>query len=479
MRHHGRGAIAIVTGLALCLAGAARAPAATWDASAIASHAMLYLDAPPAFREAMFREAAATGATSIRVDVFVPLIAAGPLGERSWSEIDDIGRLARLYRLEVVGLLYGTPGWLAECPAGARTLAAYQCPPRDAGAYARLTGEIARHMRGTIDTWQVLNEPNNPFVFAGDVHDYARMLIACSREIRRANPRARIVLGGLGGEGMHAWPARLVAIPGAERAFDIVSVHLRGRLRTVVTAVGLWRRRLDRLGFHGPIWATEHGYPADPAYQWDPRFRGAGAQARYLNRSLPGLIGAGVDRIFITLRDNRGGPWASEGLVGGSVRDPPSADPQILRKPAADAVRRFAMSLLMPAPIGRGGLAVPSLGRARTGHLRAARRCYEPGRRMTLTGAGFLPGDRIRLTFLASGRRAARVFAAREPVIVSPNGTLRARYRAPTPASAADRQERLAVAAVADAGGAPAAFGGSAGSLARLTVTLSATRCGR
>src|SRR5512144_555204 len=94
-----RAAIAVVTGLACCLPCAGLARAATWDASAIASHAMLYLDSPPAFREAMFREAAATGATSIRVDVFVPLIATDPLGTRSWSELDDIARLARLYRL--------------------------------------------------------------------------------------------------------------------------------------------------------------------------------------------------------------------------------------------------------------------------------------------------------------------------------------------------------------------------------------------
>src|SRR5919202_6126598 len=113
------------------LAWPGAADAATWDASAVASHAMLYLDAPPAFREAMFREAAASGATSIRVDVPVPSIVRDRSGGRSWTELDDIARLAKLYHLQVVGLLYGTPDWMARCPRGAPVFK-YQCPPRDA-----------------------------------------------------------------------------------------------------------------------------------------------------------------------------------------------------------------------------------------------------------------------------------------------------------------------------------------------------------
>lgn len=441
----GRCAATAIVGGVIWLAGAGAARAATWDASAIGSHPMLYLDSPPAFKEAMFREAAASGATSIRVDVFIPFIVLGSLGERSWSELDDLGRLARRYRLQVVGLLYGTPWWLAKCSAGVPSAESYRCPPRSAEAYARLVGEIARRERGVIDVWQVLNEPNNRFVFSGDVRDYARVLIAVSREIRRANPAARIVLGGLGGPQMQTWPARLLAIPGTRGAFDIASVHLRGRLRVVVGAVAFWRRRLDSLGFRGPIWVTEHGYPADPAYQWDERFQGELGQARYLSRSLPALIGAGVDRIFVTLRDNRGGTWASEGLIGG-VNDPPSGDPQVRRKPADAAVRKFAMTLLMRAPPLRGLAPPPLFAQALAGQLRADRRCYAPGGVMALTGTGFVPGRQVQLRFLlASRRRGALRLSARAPVTAAPAGTFAAKYRAPALATRTDRRETLTV----------------------------------
>src|SRR5215207_3632366 len=286
--HHRRATVAAVAlaALAISLSGTGAARAATWDASAIASHAMLYLDSPPAFREAMFREAAASGATSIRVDVPIPAIVRSPDGERAWADLDDVMRLARKYDLQVVGLIYGTPWWLAKCPDRTEDLEYYECPPSRPRAFAKLAGEIARRTRGAIDVWQVLNEPNNRYVFAGGVRDYARVLIATSGAIRAVNPSARIVLGGLGGPRMQVWPAELLAIPGTRRAFDVASVHLRGRLKVVKSAVGFWRRRLDSLGFHGPIWATEHGYPTEPKYQWDRRFFGVQGQARYLSRSL-------------------------------------------------------------------------------------------------------------------------------------------------------------------------------------------------
>jgi hypothetical protein len=83
----------IGTAVVICLACPAAGRAATWDASAIASHAMLYLNSPPGFSEAMFREVAASGATSIRVDVPVPVVVTGPSGERSWIELEEIARL--------------------------------------------------------------------------------------------------------------------------------------------------------------------------------------------------------------------------------------------------------------------------------------------------------------------------------------------------------------------------------------------------
>src|SRR4051794_37051078 len=70
-------------------------------------HSMVYANAPASFKAAMFREAAALGASSIRVDVSVGAIVR-PGNERDWSSLDEYIALARLYRLQVVAVLLGT-----------------------------------------------------------------------------------------------------------------------------------------------------------------------------------------------------------------------------------------------------------------------------------------------------------------------------------------------------------------------------------
>src|SRR4051794_28222844 len=68
----------------------------------IGAHSMLYLTAPPAFKEAMFREAAAMGASEIRVDVELSGIFPEP-GRVDWTGLEDYERLARKYGLRVLG----------------------------------------------------------------------------------------------------------------------------------------------------------------------------------------------------------------------------------------------------------------------------------------------------------------------------------------------------------------------------------------
>ena len=62
-----------------------------------------------------------------------------------------------------------------------------------------------------------------------------------------------------------------------------------------------------------------------------------------LGLTLPRLLER-AQRVFVTLRDSRGGPWASEGLLTGSVLDPPRPDPNVIRRPAARVFQRLAVT---------------------------------------------------------------------------------------------------------------------------------------
>jgi hypothetical protein len=288
------GALAALAAGALLVAPAAAQP--------YGAHSMLSVTSPPAVKEAMFRSAARLHLTTIRVDVELQGVVLTEVW-RDWHGLDEYVALSRRYRVRLLPVLMGTPSFLARQIPGVPFAESWRNPPADPACWARYAAEaIARAGRAAV-AWEVLNEPDA--AFNGTPAEYAAMLVA----LRRAAPRARLVLAATTGLGARGWlaPAR------ATHAYDAAAVHVRGRLAGLARQLRAWRRTV-----RVPLWVTEHGYPGDSAYQCDPRFHGGEtAQAAYLRRSLPTLASAGAPRVFVTLRDNLAGAWASEGILGG------------------------------------------------------------------------------------------------------------------------------------------------------------------
>lgn len=312
--------------LHLIVALGALAVASPADAAPISAHAMVHTCcSSDAMKERIFAEAEAVGAEYIRVDVEMNAIFEGPGGVKrdkpDWRQLDHVLELADTHHLRVLGLLLGAPG--------------------DPAAFGRMAGEIAEHARDTIRDWEILNEPDAAWAFDGTPEQYAAMLSTAHDEIESRAPEARIVFGGLANPRDPSWLERVLATPGADaiHKFDIANVHLRGPVELVVNRYREFRDWLRAHGFTGPLWVTEQGYPADPAYQDDPRFTGGdAAQAAYLTQSLVDLGEVGAEQVFVTLRDNLEGAYASEGLV--HIEDTPEAPSA--RRPSFDAVRRLA-----------------------------------------------------------------------------------------------------------------------------------------
>jgi hypothetical protein len=206
--------------------------------------------------------------------------------------------------------------------------------------FGRLTGKVAAHARDTVARWEIVNEPDGAWAFEGTPEDYAQMLRAAYDAIRERVPEAEVAMGGVMTPQDPGWIERVLATPGADaaHAFDIANLHLRGHAGGLPGQLTAWRDLLGRHGFTGPVWVTEHGYPADPAHQSDPAFRGGEpAQADYLTESVLALAEAGADEVFVTLRDNLDGAFASEGVV--AIHGAPHYLAR--RKPAFAAVRRL------------------------------------------------------------------------------------------------------------------------------------------
>jgi hypothetical protein len=169
------------------------------------------------------------------------------------------------------------------------------------------------------------------------------MLSSAYDEMEARAPGAKVLFGGLMRPHEPGWVERVFATPGADalHKFDIANIHVRGPAEAVVRRYGEFRAWLAARGFAGPLWVTEHGYPADPAFQTDGAYTGGdAAQAAYLTQTLVGLGEVGAPQVFVTLRDNLEGEYATEGLVRiDSAEGNPAS-----RRQAFDAVRRLTRS---------------------------------------------------------------------------------------------------------------------------------------
>jgi hypothetical protein len=321
------------------------AAAAAAGENPIGVHSMLYLTHPFSAKQAMFQEAAAVGASTIRLDIELSAVFPNPDGTPNWSGIDQYMLLAELYHLRVLADLLAPPFYEDDCPPGTATNQAYLCPPSDLSLWSRQVGMIAAHTRAVIDEFEIINEPDGRWAFLGTPQQYARILHASYEAIHAANPNARVALGGLMNVGAagEAWMNAMLATPNtnARHEFDIANIHIRTQPAQAGLIVAAWRRYFASKGFHGPLWVTETGYPADRTQQTYLGYQdGPAGQARYLADAIPNMIRAGAAAVFVTERDTLSGPYASEGFL--QTPDPLPAFPADSRRPSFYTIRQLA-----------------------------------------------------------------------------------------------------------------------------------------
>jgi hypothetical protein len=256
------------------------------------------------------------GLDVVRLPIQWSTVQPSPRSDFEWGEIDRVLAATARFHLEILPFLYSTPRWVAGRHT---TLPVDSARQRRAWA-AFVRAAVDRYgTRGTfwqehgpssgdfvpripVRRWQIWNEPNF-FYFArpASAGRYARLLKVTHPAVRRADPRADIVLGGLFGNPRERSPravdaadflARLYRVRGIRRTFDGVALHpyakdtptLRGlteRLRSIV--VRNHDRRTD-LYLTEVGWGSKHN-PRRVAFEVGRR-----AQARELRRSYRYLI---------------------------------------------------------------------------------------------------------------------------------------------------------------------------------------------
>lgn len=189
-------------------------------------------------------------------------------------------------RLQVVPILFGMPKFhAAKRRKGAKVTAVTTMPPRRNATFARYVTEVAqRYGRdGTfwkanpdlpqvpIESYQVWNEPNLPQYWGGkpDARAYVQLLRAGSRAVRKVDPDAEVLAGGLP-ESKHGVPMlrfiRQMYAAGAKGSFDTLAVHPYAKnVAGVLGGVRQARQTAVRAGDRNvSMWITEVGWAAGP-----------------------------------------------------------------------------------------------------------------------------------------------------------------------------------------------------------------------
>lgn len=255
-----------------------------------------------------FRRMGSGGLGSYRVTLFWQEIQRERGGELFWRATDELFRDMAETGLKPFPILYGTPQFV-----GKRLQRRIKPPVRNAADRREwrrfIKGAIERYGKGgafwsenpelvdpKVRYWQIWNEQNAEFYWNPRPRpkEYARLLKISDRAARRADPAARLVLGG-----MYGYPGSRRALyarkflnqlyrqPKVKRYFEGVAVHpyggsladVRRQLRAARTVM---RRNGDgRTG----LWVSESGWSTEG----DPRnflVVSEGAQRRKLLRTM-------------------------------------------------------------------------------------------------------------------------------------------------------------------------------------------------
>jgi hypothetical protein len=127
----------------------------------------------------------------IRVDLPWDAIQTTGPGEYTWGSFDRIVDAAHARGLKVDAILDDPPYWARQTWCHSSET----CPPTDFGTFAEFAATAAARYDGEVTTWEIWNEPNiGPW---RDPSQYVEMLADTSAALRKVEPDAFIVLGGL------------------------------------------------------------------------------------------------------------------------------------------------------------------------------------------------------------------------------------------------------------------------------------------
>ncbi len=258
--------------------------------------------------------------------------------------------------VQVVGLLEFTPPWAQSNPSdGQRSVPknlnlAWDDPNNYWGQFTR---QMAAHYAGAIDTWIIWNEPeirpsdngNGPaWTWAGGPEDYLQLLRVAYKNIKLANPSAKVIFAGTAywadkNAGREQFFQRVLDAYKSDSTardsnfyFDAVAFNIYRAPDDIYRIPVEMKRLMRKYGIDKPLWLTEtNAMPFDPAVPCAERFANnpsnvsLDVQAAYVVQALAMALAAGWDRIgWYQMTDSDS---CAESAIWGLARDDGSLRP--------------------------------------------------------------------------------------------------------------------------------------------------------
>ena len=230
-----------------------------------------------------------------------------------WEELDKLVGGAAQNAIRILPTITSTPTWVSQldnCPSncgkqppqGELALLAWRTFLRalvqrygPEGSYWTMHPEVRKV---PITAWQIWNEQNSKQYFSPepDAGVYAKLVTEASRAIKREDPNAKVILGGMFATPQgkldprtNSWTylRSLYNKPGLAGRFDGVAVHPYAQgMKGVRAQVKLLRTEMQRAGDGKTgLWVTEVGWGSAPKDPQIPLIRGPKGQAKKLRQA--------------------------------------------------------------------------------------------------------------------------------------------------------------------------------------------------
>jgi arabinogalactan endo-1,4-beta-galactosidase len=232
---------------------------------------------PPALHEAEWQRMKRSGVDSTRAVLRWDL-AEPAKGQYDWTTSDALVSLAARNGVELLPIVIYAPEWARSIPHEGAS------PPKNPSDYAAfMTTLITRYgPSGTfwtehpevpkrpVRTWQIWNEPHLPFQFAVDedkdedyAKTYGKLLRSAYKAVKKADPRAKVVLAGLANRS-YAYLNALYRRGKIKGSFDIAALHpYTAKPEGVVELTRRFRDTMKKYkDSKRKVWITELGLPA-------------------------------------------------------------------------------------------------------------------------------------------------------------------------------------------------------------------------